>query len=166
MFTGDEMEIFEIHITGDKSILSAATELGLKTITIDLLTPRKEKMRQEFMTSQIEKKENYQQCREYVKQLVESLKAKNVQIIRVKIESPDYAHYRAQSLYMESHFEALDSAFPMSQNVRKSTILATDREYSQAKYDDFHERYADKELELCLYDSFVEEDKDWFDLYN
>lgn len=159
------MEIFEIHITGDKSILAEAAKLGLKTITIDLLTPQKEKMRQEYMTSQIEKMENYEECRKHVERLVESLKRKQVEIIRVKIESPDYAHYRSRSLYMESHFEAIDHLFPMSQNIRKDTVLGTDREYSQEKYDDFRAKYIDKELELCLYDSFVEEDKDWFDLY-
>ena len=117
------------------------------------------------MTSQIFRFETYGECKSYVDGIVQKLKDLGVEIIRVKIESPDYDHYRAQSCYMESHFEGADCIYPMSRNVRKTTILQTDREYDKENYDVFHKKYENVELELCLFDTFVEEDLDWFSLY-
>jgi hypothetical protein len=117
------------------------------------------------MTSMIFKFDSYQSCKSHVDALVEAFKIAGVNVLRVKIESPYYDHYRKQSLYMESHFEAEDARYPMSRNQRKTTRLATDREYDQRFYDLFRAAWASKELELCLYDTWVDEDKDWFDLY-
>lgn len=158
------MEHFEIHITGDPAIIDAAEELSIKTIVIDLLGPDQKRLRTEYMTSFIEKRDSYESCRNFVEEIVQKLKQK-VDIIRVKIESPYYPHYEKQSLYIESHFDALDNKLPMSQNVRKTNILATDREYDKLKYEEFRNKYQGVDVELCLYDSFVKEDKDWFDAY-
>lgn len=159
-------EVFEVHITGDKRIFAEAAQLGIKTISICLLRPDRSYLRSEFMTSQIFRFENYDACKVHVDKLVSALKQAGVKILRVKIESPYYEHYREQSLYMESHFEATDNQFPISKNARKDTYLATDRVYEHGGYDAFREKHKDsKELELCLYDSDVNEDADWFDLY-
>lgn len=158
-------EIFEVHITGDESIIQVAQTLGLKTISIDLLKPDKSRLRTEYMTSQVFRFGSYNECKFYIDCRVKELEKHGVQIIRVKIESPDYPHYRSQSCYMESHFNDRDGTFPMSRNLRKTSVLATSREYDKNKYDEFHELYKDVELELCLFDSFVGEDADWFSLY-
>lgn len=159
------MEVFEIHITGDESILKAAHPI--KTIAVDLVRPDLSVLRTEYMTSHVSRHSSYDMCRAYVDDIVAAMKEKGVQIVRVKIECPYYEHYRDQSLYMESHFLATgyDGGYPMSRNKRKADFLATDREYDKAQYDEFREWWKNEDVELCLYDTFVEEDKDWFDLY-
>ena len=42
--------------------------------------------------------------------------------------------------------------------------MATDREYNPKKYQEFIEKWIDKDVELCLYDSCVTEDFNWFEL--
>lgn len=160
------MEIFEIHITGDKSILERGEDVGMKTITINLLKPDRSYLRTEYMTSHVARHENYSECKRAIDKAVSKLKESGVKILRVKIESPYYGHYRDQSLYLESHFEAKNDQFPISQNVRKTTFLATDRVYNHDEYDNFLEEYKDVDVELCLFDTDIEEDKDWFDLYS
>ena len=43
--------------------------------------------------------------------------------------------------------------------------MATYREYSQFNYNSFKEKWQNEDIELCVYDSFVKEDEDWFNLY-
>lgn len=162
------MEVFEVHITGDKSIHKVAKSFDHKTITIDLLNPDKSVLREEHMTSIIYKYSfpvSYELCKRLVLQIANVYAKMGVNIVRVKIESAPYDHYMDQSLYMESHFISDEFHLPTSRNQRKSTFLATDRTYEKSKYKEFSERYKGTELELCLYDSFVEEDTDWFDAY-
>jgi hypothetical protein len=158
------MEVFEIHITGDKFILDAAKPI--KTISVDLLKPDGSLLRTEYMTSHVSRHTSYDMCKAYVDDIVDAMKAKGVQIVRVKIECPYYEHYKDQSLYIESHFDGRGSSgYPLSRNQRKLEIMATDREYDKEDYESFRIVWLDETVELCLYDTFVEEDKDWFDLY-
>lgn len=161
------MEVFEIHITGDESILEKANSLNLKTISINLLKPNKEVLRTEHMTSIIAKFENKDVCLGYVKDIANELANMGVKIIRVKVETPYYEHYVKDSLYMESHFVDDSMKLPTSQNVKKTKLLATDRTYDQNNYKKFKNLYTKDgyELELCIFDSYVEEDVDWFNLY-
>lgn len=156
------MEIFEVHITGDESIVTVAP---VKTIAVDLLLPDQSHLRTEYMTSQVYKFPSYQECKQHVDLLVSQLIALGVQIKRVKIESPIYDHYIKDSLYIESHFPATDWDYPVSRNLRKTAKLATDRDYNQDKYKEFQEKHAGRELELCLYDKSLQEDLDWLSVY-
>ena len=56
----------------------------------------------------------------------------------------------------------------MSVNINKTipTPSATVRTYDKKEFDSFQKKYGEAKCELCLYDSFVDEDKDWFDLYD
>jgi hypothetical protein len=160
------MKLFEIHITGEKSILSEFELLGIKTIVIDLLYPDKTILRTEYMSSFILKKESIGECINYVVDLLSKIKTK---IIRVKIESPFYDEYKDLSLYMESHFiPGDDVSYPVSQNQKSGKYMGTDREYNKSNYQDFIDKWIgnNNEIELCLYDSFKEEDFDWFEKYN
>lgn len=160
------MEVFEVHITGDENIIEVCKNNGYKSISVDLLKPNQSILRTEYMTSMILKHNNYKECKIAVDNCVNIIKNNKVNVIRVKIESPFYEHYIDQSLYMESHFEATNDKYPMSRNKRKTTILATEREYDKKLYNQFINRWKDsKELELCLYDTWIDEDKDWFELY-
>lgn len=159
------MEVFEVHITGDESIHGAAEKRGLKTIAIDLLKPDGTVLRTEHMTSHVYKFENYQQCLRQVINDLQAFDEAGVKLIRAKIESPYYEHYRNASLYMESHFEDNRMVCPTSRNQKKTTLLATDRVSEKSLYDEFRAHYAGKDVELCLYDSYATEDKDWFDCY-
>lgn len=168
------MEIFEIHITGDEKILNIGNELGLKTITIDLLKPNRSYHRTEYMTSQVHHAENYFECKAYVDDIVDKLVDKGVEIKRVKIECPYYKHYDYQSLYLELHYRAGCNTYPLSHTRGKDedTYLCTVRTYDKGEYTTLlwnHTRGVvskrDLVIELCLYDTDVNEDKDWFDLY-
>lgn len=163
------MEVFEVHITGDESIHEVAKRDDYKTIAIDLLRPDKTVIRTEHMTSLIFKYPYqtgaYPQCKHLVDQITRKFKEAGVKIIRVKIECPFYDHYVDDSLYMESHFITEEVDLPVSRNQRKTTLLATDRTYTQRDYWQFKEKYEGKEVELCLHDTFPDEDKDWFDCY-
>jgi hypothetical protein len=99
------IETFEIHITGDKSILKVAKPL--KTIEVNLLKPDGELLRTEYMTSHLQHiASGFEGCKRYVDDIVEYLHNEGVNIVRVKIESPYYENYVNQSFYIESHFES------------------------------------------------------------
>lgn len=166
------MEIFEIHITGDDKIIKAAQELGVKTIVLDLVKPDKSHHRTEYMTSDARSFHDYEECKVWVDDLVMRLRETGVEIIRVKIECPYYSHYKDKSLYFEVHYQG--ERGPMSRNHGKDYFLCTAREYDRSKYDALWQKHGGVFLfappphwtmELCLYDTNVEEDKDWFDLY-
>lgn len=156
------MEIFEIHITGNESINDELDKLNIKNIIVELLTPKNEIIRTEYMSSFIYKCESYIQCKEYVNNLLSILKS---DIIRVKIESPYYEHYKELSLYMESHFLPKNIQYPISRNRKSGKLMGTDRVYNKLEYDDFMKKWNDSDFELCLYDTFIEEDFDWFEKY-
>jgi hypothetical protein len=163
------MEIFEIHITGDKSILDHGKKLSLKTISIDLVRPDKSYYRTKHMTSHVHSCETYYDCKRYVDKIVEQLKNYGVEIKRIKIECPFYKHYEGMSLYLEVHEESESGEYPLSINQGKNYYLSTEREYDKYKYRDLLAKHSkseeDKTIELCLHDTNIEEDKDWFDLY-
>lgn len=160
------MKTFEIHITGaDESINKELDSLGIKNIVVELLHPDKTVLRTEYMSSFISKHETADDCMEMVRTLTQIVMYSK--IIRVKIESPVYDEYIEKSLYMESHFipKSDDATYPLSRNARSGKIMGTDREYDISKYGEFMEKWKGEDLELCLVDSFVEEDADWFALY-
>ena len=156
------METFEIHITGSKGINEQLDRLGIKNIIIDLLKPNYRVLRTEFMSSFISKHTNFEECKKYVDSILANL---SCEIIRVKIESPYYEHYKDQSLYLESHFRPFNLEYPISRNIKSFKDLATDRTYEKSQYEAFKKKWKRADVEMCLYDTFVEEDKDWFDLY-
>lgn len=154
--------MFEIHITGDKSIIDTAKELDVKTIQLNLYRPDKTLLRTEYMTSYIHHAMTIDRCKEHVYKMVGALSQK-CKIIRVKIESPYYDEYVDKSLYMESHFKSDEFKYPTSKNRGKHHWMGTAREYDKAKYQEFCDKW--NRVELCLYDTFVEEDLDWMELY-
>lgn len=159
------MESFEIHITGSDTINAELDTLGIKNIVIELLTPDKKVLRTEYMSSFVSKHNNLADCQVYVNTILAVLKSN---IIRVKIESPYYEHYKEQSLYLESHFKPFNdlNLYPVSRNAKSNKELATDRIYDKKAYRDFVEKWRHEDVEMCLVDTFVDEDKDWFDLYD
>jgi hypothetical protein len=159
------MEVFEVHITGDYRIIDVANKINVKNISVDLLKPDGSVLRTEHMTSYVLKCRSFEECKLLVEKTVEHFVEEKVRVLRVKIESPDYVHYRDRSLYMESHFSAENEKYPLSRNRKKTHRLATDREYDRSNYDSFRDRWNGEDVELCLHDTWLEEDKDWFDLY-
>lgn len=153
---------FEIHITGDKSILVELDSLNLKNIVVDLLTPDGELLRTEYMSSFVHEAKNFEECLNYVDKLTNNFKT---EIIRTKIECPPYEQYKPYALYAESHFKPSGVEYPISRNQRSGKLIGTDREYMNERFDEFFEKWKDEDIELCLFDSFVREDLDWFKLY-
>jgi hypothetical protein len=164
------MEVFEIHITGkDDKILKFLEERNLKGISVGLLEPNGEMMRTEHMSSIQMKFQNYWKCYDWVDSMKWLMRDKEIDILRIKIECPAfYEHYIDESLYVESHWrlEKIEGSDPISINLKSNKLLATRRTYNQDEYPIFIKEEKGKEVELCLYDSFVEEDFDWFTLYN
>lgn len=157
------METFEIHITGaTKAINTQLDRLGIKNIIIDLLKPNYRVLRTEFMSSFVTKHNNLDDCKRYVDSVIANL---SCEIIRVKIESPYYEHYKEQSLYLEAHFKPFNTNYPIARNIKSFKELATDRTYDKDEYEAFQNKWIKEDVEMCLVDSFIEEDKDWFDLY-
>ena len=163
------MEIFEVHITSGHRIHQVGCMHGHKTIAIDLLQPNGKFLREENMTSIIMKYDddnNFQKCKKDVLAIAKLYESVGLKLNRVKIESPLYERYVEQSLYMESHFPATNFDLPISRNQKKLTFLATDRTHNHSDYDAFAKKYEGKELELCLYDTNMYEDKDWLGLWD
>lgn len=154
---------FEIHITGEESILSELTELGLKNISVELLRPNKDIIRIEHMSS-FTINLDYKDIHDYVKSLISILKS---HIFRIKVECPPIKDLFPLSLYIESHFEPLEgiTKYPLSRNLSSRNLMATDREYSKKEYENFLEYWKNEVCELCILDTFKEEDFDWFQLY-
>jgi hypothetical protein len=159
------LETFEVHITGSENIHKVGEVLLYKTIAIDLLRPDQSVLRTEHMTSMVVKQPSFESCQTAVLQMVENLRAGGVDIIRVKIECPFYPHYVPISKYLESHYESGLFVHPTSRNQNKSTLLATDRVWDHDHYEGFRQSYVNHMVELCLYDTYANEDDDWFSLY-
>jgi hypothetical protein len=162
------METFEFHITGEgPHIHFAAEKLGLRTIEIDLLTPKGEVIRSEHMTSHVGKFPNLKHALEALNNYRFWLTAQGVKILRMKLESPIYNHYVDRSLYMETHFKDKSFTWPTSKTKHSQKLVATSRIYSKKDYGAFEKVHKPQghELELCLYDSNSNEDKDWLDLW-
>lgn len=163
------MEKFEIHITGySPDIISHLKEKELKGIIIDLLNKTGEIISTEYMSSIVKEFFNFDECKDWVENLVRELLDDNCKIQRVKIECPFYLHYVNQSEYIDSHFTPHDYNYPISKNIASGKLIATDREYSHEKYSDFKSKYdlnKNAETELCLFDTNANGDKHWFDLY-
>jgi hypothetical protein len=158
------METFEVHITGDESIIAACEKL--KTIAVDLLRPDLSVIRTEYMTSYEKKAPNYDICKMEVHGIVNWLNQERVKVHRIKIESPVYAHYIDRSWYIESHFDSdVRLPYPLSRNQKKTSLMGTDRVHGIKHYDDFMKKWEGSILEICLYDTFVAEDKDWFEAW-
>jgi hypothetical protein len=158
------MEVFEVHITGDERIHEAAKKYGLKTIAVELLRPDGTVLRTEHMTSQVMRFPSYDECIQKVLDIRDEL-ARWCAIWRVKVECPVYDHYLDRSLYLESHFETKNNLFPISRNKNKVTWMGTDRTYDHTEYETFQTRWHGEILELALYDSNIQEDWDWLDLW-
>lgn len=158
------MRVFEIHITGEEGINQEFADMGLKNIVVELLHPNRQLLRKEYMSSFVIKSTSIHECTSYVNKILKNLKSK---VIRTKIECPVYEDYIEDSLYIESHFipDPADEGYPLSRNQRSGKIMGTDREYNKENYQQFIRKWGNEDKELCMYDSFVEEDKDWFELY-
>lgn len=157
-------EFFEVHITSDKDIHDACIPLGIKTIVVELQKPDSSILRDEHMTSFVMKARDYIECKEKVDEIVKTLE-KTCKLHRVKIECPFYRHYQKASLYMESHFRTNSRYYPVSRNKKKTVCLSTERTYNKDEYETFAKKYQKEQIELCLYDTNVTEDSDWFEWY-
>jgi hypothetical protein len=162
---------FEIHMTGNESIHEMAKKFSHKTIGVELVKPDLSPYRIEHMTSIRKQYHNYYDCHKEVMEWKDYY-----QPIRTKIECQPDPNLIKQSIYIESHFDydpvkqhhIPSLCFPLSKNIKKKTYLGTDRVYKQEEYLEFYLRWIQHkpiEIELCLYDNNVNEDKDWFDLY-
>lgn len=167
---------FEIHITADKSIHETARQIGFKTISVDLLAPDLSLLRTEHMTSHVQKFESYIECCQFVIKSSEKLHEAGSKLVRIKIECPSYVHTLEEtSIYIESHWHTAmhtpsfpkDIKHPISRSQHKPNLLSTARTYDKSKYAEWKNKsWGTKQIvELCLFDSFVEEDFDWFKLY-
>lgn len=162
--------LFEIHITGSENIHEACVPRTLKTIKIELLRKNYSVIRVDHMTSIHINQPSFGDAVEYVCELEEYLVSNNVDIFRTKIECPllpEYSELIEDSIYVESHFLTNNSLCPVSKNVGSTKFLSTKREYDRRKYLEFYFNHLDTnaDVELCIYDSNVDWDMDWLNLW-
>ncbi len=151
-------ELFEIHITGDESIKKLGKALGHKVIEIGAMNTKKQILYTEIMTSIQQRFENFEECLEFTRRLTSFYRG-----IRSKIECPaTYEHYLPKTIYTECHFKTVEVNLPISKNVDKDYLVATDRVYKQEKFAQFIKKYKGMDVELCLYDTLISKDYDWF----
>lgn len=162
----NESETFEIHITGNHRIHEVGKALGLKTIQVELLDLNYNVIRVEHMTSIVVQKPNYAECLQFVLETAEEIRSHGCRIIRTKIECPVYEHYIKKALYIESHFKYNSNIYPISRNVTKDYNLGTCREWDRTKFETFFDTWKDSIIELCLFDTYPEEDLDWLGLWS
>ena len=153
---------FEIHIAGrSKDILDEFDKVGIKNIAVELLRPDESVIRTEYMSSFIQKC-FYTEIHDYVLYLLNRIKSP---VLRVKIECPPIEELFPLSLYIESHKQEKSRVLPTSRNVKSGKYMTTKREYSKPLYKEFIEANKGTEVELCIFDSWKEEDFDWFECY-
>lgn len=153
---------FEIHITGtSRDICDELTHLGIKNIAVELLDPNEKVLRTEYMSSFVHKC-TYGEIHSYVLYQVSKLVSA---VRRVKIECPPLKELFLVSLYMEAHQKGKSTVLPTSRNVISGKYMTTKREYSKRLYEKFIEDNKGSEVELCIFDSWKEEDFDWFETY-
>lgn len=155
--------MYELHITDTEENIQRVSDI-VKTIAVRLITPDLLPIRTEHMTSQC-----YKDFIELVRFMSYYCKNVNMHPTRIKIETY-YSNGNLirfnDTLYLESHWYSDDLIYPTSWALHKpGKLLATDRTYDKSEYEEFAARYKREQLELCLYDTFVEQDKDWMELY-
>lgn len=160
------MKLFEIHITGkDKSILKEFESLGLKTLKIILLDSQLQNVGFEHMCCIQKKFKTYEECQEYVGELLLKLKS---EIVRVKIESMYYPEYLDNSIYAETHFVPENPGEnPTVRNIKSKKYISTIRTYDKLEFKNLINISKDLhgEFELCLYDSNPNFDDYWLSFY-
>lgn len=159
-------EVFEVHITSTSPHIHHLCKAnGIKSIEVELLTPQGDVLRTEHMTSHIFKCKNLTEGIMCVSGLIGMLSP--LEIIRVKVECPPYPKYRHHAIYAETHFKDDTFSFATSRNKRSGKLLATDRTTDRQSFDTFLQSNMamGHEVELCLLDTFVDEDKDWLSLW-
>lgn len=166
------MELFEFHITiaplSVQNFISICDVFDIKRIEIESLDGNGNGIKIEHMTSFTRKLENYYQAFKLITEMDYYLQRLGCTIYRSKIESPYYEHYKEKSLYLETHFTSNLYDLPTSRSVKKDKLIATDREMNKDNYLDFialHEPLG-REIEMCLYDTNIILDKQWFEAYN
>lgn len=157
---------FEIHITGTANIHKVAKKFGIKTLQIASLRPDKSNIELLDMTSHQDRFHSLNDCKKFTESLRTMIEYNGVGITRVKIESEPCPEYEHMSLYMETHFK--DDSFKYPTSFNGVNYLATDRVWcnTEYQYHSFREKWAGKEIELCLYDTNIYQDKEWMRLYN
>jgi hypothetical protein len=154
---------FEVHITGEPSIIEEFDKLGIKSIKVELISPENKVMQVEHMSSFVVNYDNIIDFSFYLQDLIYTIKSK---IIRIKVEIPGFhREFDQQALYIESHFNPINSIYPISQNLNSGKLLGTAREVNKDKFNLFRSIWRDKEIELCIYDTNINFDLEWFKSY-
>lgn len=160
------MKLFEIHITGKSDlILKEFENLGLKTLKIILLDKQLQNVGFEHMCCIQKKFKTYEECQEYVDNLLLKLKS---EVVRVKIESAYYKEYLDKAIYAETHFTPYKPGkFPTVRNIKSKKYVSTFRTYNKKYFEMLKNSSVSKrgEFELCLYDSNPKFDDYWLSFY-
>jgi len=160
------MKLFEIHITGkDETILKEFEYLGLKTLSINLLDINHNIVGNEYMCCVQKKFKTYNECQDYVGNLLLKLKS---EIVRVKIESAYYKEYVDKAIYAETHYVLNKRSLqPTVYNIKSKKYVSTIRTYNKLEFKNLINisKKLNGEFELCLYDSNPNFDDYWLSFY-
>lgn len=166
-------ENFEIHITGSPNIIKYFKDYNIPYLEIDMLDKDLKSIQKDYMCAIKYKAKNFEIAEGYARMIAHCAVNhfdNNIEIYRIKIETEPLEKYFDKALYIERHweidmeiwkFQADCMVYPLSYIENKYKLVLTERNYNKNEFKEFTDIYA--KTELCLLDTNINHDKQWFD---
>jgi hypothetical protein len=134
--------LYEFHITAYESSIRELKRYDIPIIGIEALSPSGYAVQWDWMTSYSD-------------------------FFPSKVETPyDNSLNMEEFKYIETHLNSLDNNLPKSRNIITNEIISTDRTYNFKEFESFAERYNTSKVELCVMDTNIYHDHNWFMFYD
>ena len=157
--------LYEFHITAYESSIRELKRYDIPIIGIEALSPSGYAVQWDWMTSYSDFFPSQESAINYIRVLLK--KVKFTPIYRVKVETPyDNSLNMEEFKYIETHLNSLDNNLPKSRNIITNEIISTDRTYNFKEFESFAERYNTSKVELCVMDTNIYHDHNWFMFYD
>lgn len=157
--------LYEFHITAYESSIRELSKYDIPFIGIEALAMSGIAVQWDWMTSYSNFFPSKESAINYIGVLLE--KIKNTPIYRVKVETPYESDLNFEEFrYIETHLNSVDNNLPKSKNIITNEIISTDRTYNFKEFKSFAERYRTSKVELCVMDTNVYHDHNWFRFYD
>jgi hypothetical protein len=158
--------IYEFHITANEHSIKALSEFGIPIIGIAMLDKDGFEIQRDWMTTITKSFHSQENAISYLGSILQ--KIQGTPIFRVKIETPyeeglDLNRFK----YIETHNKIVQRPIyymPTSKNIITEELIETHRCYNVEKFERFAQSYGGK-VELCVMDTNIQHDYEWFKLY-
>jgi hypothetical protein len=157
--------LYEFHITAYESSIQELSKNDIPIIGIEALAPSGYAVQLDWMTSYTDFFYSQESAINYIGVLLKKINF--TPIYRVKVETPyDNSLIMEEFKYIETHLNSLDNNLPKSRNIITNKIISTDRTYNFKEFHSFAERYNTSKVELCVMDTNIYHDHNWFMFYD